>query len=686
MKIRKLRISHFGKFHNEEFSFTEGINLIRGGNESGKSTMHAFIRAMLFGIDKQRGRAGKDDLYTRYQPWDTPGAYQGSMDFEHEGHEYRITRVFYQSEKSCVLTDLDTGRQIPLADDRITGLIPELTLSAYNNTVSAGQTRVRPDDSLAEQVRNYLANLSTSGTGEVDVDGALDRLNDRRKALVSAQNELNLDRLRTEREQLLETEEDETTFISDRDQGEEELQALRDKRAAYLASDDYRKVEDFNAIPAQEERVKNLFLQREEAEDLDKRMEERRERKTRLSAELADATRKAEECRKLTGATEAAAIKEAELFASYDKRYKRQIMTGVLITLLGPLAALALYMEKLMNGKLLAAAVLPVVAGLTVILLGAVKKRENAVTAAQKKDIYKEAFEQYDILNGQLKDLLTSKEKELNGCEEKLREDVEQVGIRFSRLDRELAALVAELTGEDTSGVEPEELWKKLPTPEMLRARFEEGHKHRDMVNATIDTINDKIRKKSSELERISWELERIGDIGARLETNKQELAAAEEKARDIDTELQAVRLAINTITKLAEDIHDSFGTQINVLLSDEAGKLTDGRYKDVRVNRDFGIEVMSGMDYVPAESLSTGAVEQLWLALRLAVGEMFFAGSDVPILLDESFAYYDEDRLRAAMEALAAAGKGQVLLFTCRDREQRLLDETGVEYNLITL
>ena len=69
MKFLELHLKGFGKFHDRTISFTDGINVIYGKNEAGKSTMHTFIRGMLFGIQPQRGRASKNDLYSKYEPW-----------------------------------------------------------------------------------------------------------------------------------------------------------------------------------------------------------------------------------------------------------------------------------------------------------------------------------------------------------------------------------------------------------------------------------------------------------------------------------------------------------------------------------------------------------------------------------------------------------------------------------------
>ena len=64
MRFLDLYISGFGKFHNTSVSFEDGINIVYGKNEAGKSTIHTFIRGMLFGIERQRGRAARTDTYS----------------------------------------------------------------------------------------------------------------------------------------------------------------------------------------------------------------------------------------------------------------------------------------------------------------------------------------------------------------------------------------------------------------------------------------------------------------------------------------------------------------------------------------------------------------------------------------------------------------------------------------------
>ena len=123
MQIKSLYLAHFGRFHRKNLELKPGMNVIYGENEAGKSTGHAFISAMLFGAERLRGKASKNDRYSRYQPWEDGKNYEGSMEMEHRGHSYRLIRNFYREDEYFRVEQLDTGREIRLAGNQIDALV-----------------------------------------------------------------------------------------------------------------------------------------------------------------------------------------------------------------------------------------------------------------------------------------------------------------------------------------------------------------------------------------------------------------------------------------------------------------------------------------------------------------------------------------------------------------------------------
>jgi len=113
MKIRKLMVEDFGRFHRENFVFSDGLNIATGENESGKTTLRYFLMAMWYGLERERGLKARNDDFTRYKPWES-GRFCGSMEFEADGEEYRLSRDFLS--KNVTLLRLKDGYEIDHPD------------------------------------------------------------------------------------------------------------------------------------------------------------------------------------------------------------------------------------------------------------------------------------------------------------------------------------------------------------------------------------------------------------------------------------------------------------------------------------------------------------------------------------------------------------------------------------------
>ena len=109
MMIETLNLTHFGPFHNQQLELQPGINIIYGENEAGKTTLHQFIQAMLFGVERLRGKAARKDDYSRFQPWEQGKNYEGSMVIVHNGEKYRLLRNFYKEDEFFKVEQLGTG-------------------------------------------------------------------------------------------------------------------------------------------------------------------------------------------------------------------------------------------------------------------------------------------------------------------------------------------------------------------------------------------------------------------------------------------------------------------------------------------------------------------------------------------------------------------------------------------------
>ena len=183
MKIRELNLKNFGKFSEAEFCFADGINVIYGANEAGKTTIYQGIGALLFGLEKQRGRAAKSDTYTTYQPWENKTWYEGSLKFETGGKIFRLERIFYHTEKSASLICETDGEELSVEQGDLEVLLGTINAELYFNTAAVGQLKMKPQDIIYSYLKNYIASVHESGKNATDVVKALQILENRKRIL-----------------------------------------------------------------------------------------------------------------------------------------------------------------------------------------------------------------------------------------------------------------------------------------------------------------------------------------------------------------------------------------------------------------------------------------------------------------------------------------------------------------------
>ena len=183
MKLLELHMDGFGKFHDRTISFEDGLNIIYGKNEAGKSTLHTFIRSMLFGLERGRGRAAKNDLYSKYEPWENSGTYEGWLRLEKDGMIYRIERRFRKENKTFKIINETLGREEDITKVFLDQLLGGLTETTYNNTISIGQLKSATEEGMVGELRNYIANINTTGNISLNITKATTFLRNQKRIL-----------------------------------------------------------------------------------------------------------------------------------------------------------------------------------------------------------------------------------------------------------------------------------------------------------------------------------------------------------------------------------------------------------------------------------------------------------------------------------------------------------------------
>ena len=121
--------------------------------------------------------------------------------------------------------------------------------------------------------------------------------------------------------------------------------------------------------------------------------------------------------------------------------------------------------------------------------------------------------------------------------------------------------------------------------------------------------------------------------------------------------------------------------------LSNIVDKISAGKYNKIKFVDGEGLIVeLENAEYVNANKLSIGTIDQLYLSLRLSAMQEI-TKEKMPIILDETFAYYDNSRLENILKYIDSDLKeNQVIIFTCSNREKDILDKNNIEYNFITI
>lgn len=696
MLFTKLKLNHFGRFHGIEIDLKPGINLIYGENEAGKSTIHTFIKGMLFGIERMRGRgaASKEDQYTRYLPWDYPGAFSGQMDITVGDVSYRLQRSFHANDKNFSVINLATGREVKLREDDISELLPGLSEATFKNTISIEQLKAQTDTELAEQVRNYITNLSVAKSKEVNVAEALSSLTEQRKTLEAAQGIALLKSLQAEIEEGMEREVKIDTLSVELQNlllKEQELKQLKDVKNSNFYKEEINRIEQLPAILEKNNTYQELTRQ---CHLLEKQSMELKSKVTIWEAELQsfDILKSVvTEAEKLDSEIQDYELRQTVLKKEKEENLRsvrrRNLRISIIATSLISFFSL-LFFESLAMGAAISFGTM-----LAGVLCYFLLKKTNQWKQKQFKDkisVFEqqmatakerctEIFQRFEAAT--MEELSHKKEEilkhyyvieqtreQLNDVEKRKRDTDDSRDVLYDSFMKYIQYFIQEETFTDTSMERLQE--------EILRRKQEFAQKQAE-TSSQYDAC--KLR-----IEKLKWDISTLEGNEEQLLANKEKYAELEQKHKDNELEIEAIKRAFSTIQELSIDIHDTFGRQLNEAVSNIIGEITNQKYTDIKVNEKLEVKVGWKGDFFLLDRLSAGTIDQIYFALRLAVADLLLGEDEMPLLLDDSFAFYDENRVKAALEQIA--GRKQILLFSCHKREQELLKELKIPYHFVDL
>ena len=180
VSIEKIEVVSFGKLKSVTVTPSAGINLLSAPNESGKSTLAAFIKFAFYGFAGARKQRIHDNEKKLYTPWDSELC-SGALNIVADGVKYRIERQSFASGKETLsVTDRSTGKAALAGEcpgEYFFGVSEEVfsrTLFFRQLTVPAGE-----DELLAERLKN----IAISASEQVSTDKAVKKLREARNEI-----------------------------------------------------------------------------------------------------------------------------------------------------------------------------------------------------------------------------------------------------------------------------------------------------------------------------------------------------------------------------------------------------------------------------------------------------------------------------------------------------------------------
>ncbi len=703
MRIYRMTAT-FGKLEGQTLTLEPGLNVITAPNEWGKSTWCAFLLAMLYGLDT-RAKSTKTSLADkeRYRPW-SGSPMEGRIDLNWEGRDITIERgtkgriplgefFAYETASGLPVGELTAdncgkillgversvfcragfirGADLPVTQD-------EAMRRRLNDLVTTGDESGRGDrlaESLKElknrcrynrsgllpqaqahraELQGKLAELELLQTQCAELKQKLtelqtrrDRLDNHRQALAYAQAQTSARHLAQAREECDRLEED-----------------LRTREAA---------CQDLPPLEDARQRLWELrgFLEQWDAMEMEQQLipdapDEPRLPPPYVGMPLEEARKMAAEDRQNYAA--AANVRLSVLLL---------IMGTLGLGAMGLLAALRAYVPAVIAGS---ASVVSLVWG--VLERRAGKKLRKVLRQKYGTDEPARWEEPLDVY-----------ESELARCQEHMktyRESSADLEVRMVMLNKR--------RGELCGDAEPETLltyWEHVQSSwEACLTARREAHRGRSHLEALTqlarpveaprqeDHLTESEEQTQALLEQCREEQQRLQNrlgqcqgrmdsLGRREELENQ-LALEEDRIQALEKTYRALTVAQETLDQARAELQRRYAPKITRRAGDFLARMTDGRYHSLTMGQDFSLRAAAGEEGIlrDIQWRSDGTVDQLYLAMRLAVAEVLTPGA--PLILDDALARFDDRRLKAAMELLKDLAKDrQIVCFTCQSREK---------------
>ena len=660
----------FGKLEHRSLSFSKGLNIIEAPNESGKSTLLAFLRVMLYGFPPRERGAMADK--NRYAPWSL-SPMRGTLALTCQKGDITLQRDTARANSpmgrfSAVYTgsgEAVDGLSAADCGETLLGVPCEV----YERSAFIRQSSLTVDAS-AELERRIAALITTGEEGQSfsEASTALKKQLNARKynksgripaleAEISAQeralDELSqLTRSKHKAEEALASFDAEEASLREQLRAHDLCDAQDARRAAAEARQAWQSAESKAAYLR-----RALIEQNVPARDA---LEQGRARLNALSSlKAADAQKRCDD-------TEAA-------LSDFDARpaeRPRSLLPYIIVSAV--LLLLFIFVSALPSPVALAGCIVSGAALAALLVLNRNNARKVRAAHEEKRGVLEQALRDarsdaaaqqklYDAAARELLVLIPAG-------------DISRVGAYLDAALQKYAELDALTREARDLSLRCELLSARVPKGDIPDEPTERPARSRTELQTALDALAQRRREAQSTFDYTSGRCRAIGDaaeLEAALTQKRDELAQKQ-------AEYDAIALAMESLQSANTALQNRFSPALSRRAGELFSRLTGGKYESVLLDRTFSAQAGETGESVShdAQLLSLGTLDQLYLAVRLAICESVLPADDPPpIVLDDALVRFDDERCRAALELLLEESKSrQILLFTCQHRESAYL------------
>ncbi len=699
MKIKNIKVNAYGNIENKDINLEEGINIIHGANESGKSTLLNYIISIFYGISRNKDGKVLSD-YEKYKPWNS-NEFSGRISYKLEnGEKYEIFRDFnkknpkiYNDKLEDISDRFETDKK-----DGSKFFIEQMGIDKqmYLSTVVSTQEEVRLDEKNQNMLIQKIANLAGTGEDNVSYKKALIKLQEKIRDEIGTNKtsqkpiniiekeivEINNKIVETEkyRNRKYEIDAEKEQILSELKELEQQKQILQELQ---------------NSMKSEEETKNRLEIREKNRKDNIAKINELTNQKNTINAEserVQSAKNHLQDIIKGHKENIEKLNSEIEKIANEKEETQEKEKPSISFIVITVVLAIALICSIILIKNYIVSGILGVALIANIVFYVINKNKQKVNKAKLREKINQEKQYKREKLENQKQQIIANvntTEKEL----EKQEEEEKQVNSELSMLKGQIILLeknnekITEEIEQDNKAIKEEANKNKQQIIEKYKDKNINDllyiNDYQNYISKIEETINNnRIRIKGLEIEynTIVPQLDEIVVLEEKREADKEKLAELREKE-------SIINIAIENLMDAYEEMKTTITPKFTKNLSESIQKISSNKYNKVTINDENGMIIENNRgEYVEAIKLSTGTIDQLYLAFRLSMIDEL-SKENLPIILDESFAYSDNNRLKNMLQYLTSdLNNHQTIIFTCTDREQKMLEEMNIPYNVVEL